>query len=171
MEKKCPMDCDLETTPWCEHDEKDVFYVNENGNTYCYTIQEIFEILHTGFTALDTSYEVPPLRLQLPRDSYSRAIFSKKFIEQLINKIKITKDVPRYPEVSYFLKYYEKFYNNKQLKPFLQGGNDDQKVKLSKAIATFLNSKKDIKHVQNDIRMYWKFIKNINNIYQYIHKH
>jgi len=93
---------------------------------------------------VDTSYEVPQLRLQLPRDVYTRKVFPKDFITKLLERIgKIgggLGTIPLYPDqtaVFYFLKYYKKFYSDPTIKRFLKERNPN-KVELSNAIAKFL---------------------------------
>jgi hypothetical protein len=137
MEEKCPMETDLSGDNWCSLDKKDVFYYVKDGKRFCYGVEEIFSIIHLGFTARDTSYQVPPLRLQLPRDSYDRTPFTEDFFKSFKAHIKKHGQTPKEPEVCYFLKYYKQFYNNPKIKPFLTQ-MDPNKVQLSNAIHEFL---------------------------------
>lgn len=147
MEEKCPMETDLSGDNWCSLEKKDVFYYTKDGKRFCYGVEEIFSIIHLGFTARDTSYQVPPLRLQLPRDSYDRSAFTKEFFKSFKKHIKKHGQVPKEPEVCYFLKYYNEFYNDKDIQPFLNQ-TDPNKVQLSNAIDRFL-----LKHRTVDINM------------------
>lgn len=137
MEKTCPMETDLMGDNWCSLDPKDVFYYVKNDKRYCYGVQEIFSIIHLGFTARDTSYEVPPLRFQLPRDSYDRSVFTKDFFTAFRKHLQKHGQLPQEPEVCYFLKYYQQFYDNPLIQNFIPQLNPD-KVKLSDTIDKFL---------------------------------
>lgn len=155
MEESCPMDTDLSGDKWCSLRPKDVFYYQKDGKNYCYGVKEIFSIIHLGFTARDTSYEVPPLRLQLPRDSYDRSVFTKDFFKALKEHIFKYGIIPHEPEVCYFLKYYEKFYMDRAIRSFLTQ-TDPNKVQLSNAIQKFLLKYKSIGLNLNTDKWFWK---------------
>lgn len=154
MEEKCPMDTDLSGDNWCSLDKKDVFYYVKDGKRYCYGVEEIFSIIHLGFTARDTSYQVPPLRLQLPRDSYDRSSFTKDFFKAFKEHIKKHRQMPKEPEVCYFLKYYKNFYDNRDIQRFLTQV-DPNKVQLSNIIDRFLMTHREIDINMNTSKWFW----------------
>jgi hypothetical protein len=167
MEKSCPMETDLTGDPWCSLEPKNVFYHVKNGKHYCYGVDEIFSIIHLGFTSRDTSYEVPPLRFQLPRDSYDRSAFTKDFFTAFQKHIKKYGQIPQEPEVCYFLRYYQQFYDDPTIQPFLSQLNPD-KVKLSDAIDKFL-----MRHRYIDINLvssqwYWLTNKRPRNMKRFL---
>jgi len=167
MEQKCPMETDLSGDSWCSLEPKDVFYYVKNGRRFCYGVNEIFSIIHLGFTARDTSYEVPPLRLQLPRDSYDRSPFTKDFFVEFTKHIKKHKQLPIEPEVCYFLKYFREFYNDRKIRPFLNQTNPP-KVQLSNTIDHFLLKHKDVDINLNTSKWFWLPNKNPRNIFKYL---
>lgn len=155
MEQKCPMETDLSGDPWCSLSEKDVFYYKKDNKHFCYGVDEIFSIIHLGFTARDTSYEVPPPRLQLPRDSYDRTPFTADFMTKFRDHVRRHRHTPHHPEVCYFLKHVDGFYNDRAITPFLHRSNPD-KVQLSNAIITFL-----MRHREIDFNLHtdkWKWM-------------
>lgn len=154
MEEKCPMQTDLSGDNWCSLDKKDVFYYVKDGKRFCYGVEEIFSIIHLGFTARDTSYQVPPLRLQLPRDSYDRSSFTKEFFKAFREHIKKHGQTPKEPEVLYFLKYYMEFYNNRNIQQYLTD-MDPPKVHLSNAIDNFLMAHEEIDINMNTSKWFW----------------
>lgn len=154
MEEKCPMETDLSGDNWCSLDEKEVFYYVKDGKRFCYGVGEILSIIHLGFTARDTSYEVPPLRLQLPRDSYDRTPFTKDFFKAFKDHIKKHRQIPKEPEVLYFLKYYIEFYNNRNIQQYLTD-MDPPKVRLSNAIDQFLMAHEEIDMNMNTSKWFW----------------
>lgn len=103
---------------------------------YCFTLPEIFSILHTEFTATDTSYQVPPLRLQVPRDPYTRQPFTLEFMKQVRNKLTLT-TMPEYPEVLYFFHHLLDFYKLPVVKEVMENKNVS-KASMSMAISNFL---------------------------------
>lgn len=154
MEAKCPMETDLSGDNWCSLDKKDVFYYVKDGKRFCYGVEEIFSIIHLGFTARDTSYQVPPLRLQLPRDSYDRSSFTKEFFKAFHEHIKKHRQIPKEPEVLYFLKYYKAFYDNRDIQQFLTQV-DPPKVQLSNAIDRFLMTQREIDINMDTSKWFW----------------
>lgn len=154
MEEKCPMETDLSGDNWCSLDKKDVFYYVKDGKRYCYGVEEIFSIIHLGFTARDTSYQVPPLRLQLPRDSYDRTAFTKDFFKTFKEHIKKHRQVPKEPEVCYFLKYYKQFYDDRNIQTFMTQV-DPNKVQLSNTIDQFLMTHRHIDINMNTSKWFW----------------
>lgn len=162
MEKTCPMDCDLVGTNWCELDQKDVFFFKEGGKTFCYSMEEVYNIIHTGFTAMDTSYQLPPLTLQLPRDSFNRTPFSRAFFDAFVFKLQKqkSKNLPRkFPEVAYFLRNYTRFFDDPAIQPFLRDQSSN-KVQMSKAIESFLTRDGTLKIKREDLTFKWKFAPN-----------
>lgn len=170
MEKTCPMDTDLEGDNWCSLQQKDVVYYKEDGNVYCYKVVDVLKIIHREFTALDTSYQLPPLRLNLPRDSFNRSVFPLKFIDAVVKKIKrntITADVA-FPEVMYFLRHRNRFYRT--LQSFLTQ-REPNKVQLSQAIERFFTASRDLtmqRQTRDQIK--WNFRTNVpvRRLYDYI---
>jgi hypothetical protein len=154
MEEMCPMETDLSGDNWCSLDPKSVFYYKKDNKRFCYGVEEIFSIIHLGFTARDTSYEVPPLRLQLPRDSYDRTPFPKEFFKLFKEHIYKNRIYPSQPEVCYFLKNYRKFYDDTDIKPFLTQ-TDPNKVQLSNAINRFLLKDRSIDINMNTSKWVW----------------
>lgn len=154
MEEKCPMETDLSGDNWCSLDPKDVFYFTKDGKRFCYGVEEIFSIIHMGFTARDTSYQVPPLRFQLPRDSYDRTPFSKEFFHAFQKHLKKHPHIPKEPEVCYFLKFYKEFYDSPSIHPFLTETNPN-KVQLSNAIDNFLMKHRHIDINMDTSRWFW----------------
>lgn len=167
MEQECPMETDLSGDTWCSLNEKDVFHFKDNNKHFCYGVLEIFSIIHMGFTARDTSYEVPPLRFQLPRDSYDRTPFTKKFFVEFMKHIKKHKQVPTQPEVCYFLKHFENFYNDPVIQPFLTQ-KDPNKVPLSNAIDQFLLRFREIDINFHTSEWYWLQGKQPRNMKKYL---
>lgn len=156
MEKECPMDCDLETNPWCSFEnDTGIFFWKHDGVTYCYRYNEIFQNLHREFTALDTSYQIPPLRLKIPSDPFTRRFLPPQFFEALLAKIradtsyKITTD---FPEVLYFLKHYRELYAQRQTFASLNP------VAMSQMVETFLLQHPDIQYRRTrDREIQWVF--------------
>lgn len=167
MEEKCPMQTDLSGDNWCSLQPKNVFYYEKNGKRFCYGVDEIFSIIHLGFTSRDTSYEVPPLRLQLPRDSYDRSPFTKDFFITFKQHTQKYRQLPKDPEVAYFLKHMNEFYSPTiqeymhQLEP--------NKVRLSDAIDRFLMKHHDIDINLETSTWYWLPGKRPVNLYSYVY--
>lgn len=144
MEQKCPMDTTLEGDAWCETRESEVIFHTVGDEVYCYKIEDIFRILHQGFTALDTSYQRPhPRRFQLPRDSFTRSVLPLSLMNLVVEKLtpQILTRIPIYPEVLHFLRHRVAFY--RELQPFITTMNPD-KVALSRAIEQFLSRDRKI---------------------------
>lgn len=167
MEEKCPMETDLSGDNWCSLEPKDVFYYEKNGKRFCYGVDEIFSIIHLGFTARDTSYQIPPLRLQLPRDSYDRTPFTKSFFKAFKDHIKKHRQIPKQPEVCYFLKYYKFFYDNSYIQQIMNQV-DPSKVQLSNAIDRFLMGQREIDINMNTSKWFWLAGKEPTNKFNYI---
>ena len=115
MERKCPVDTNFVGDTWCEQPE--TLVVNSPNYSSCFNKEEVMKITHTGFTALDLSYQVPPLRLQLPRDPYNRKLIPKvvfadikKNLFTAKNQQEIKKIIWMHDELSYFLKHLDDFY-------------------------------------------------------------
>jgi hypothetical protein len=161
------METDLSGDPWCSLDAKDVFYYTKNGKKFCYGVAEIFSIIHLGFTARDTSYEVPPLRFQLPRDSYDRTPFTKDFFTAFKAHLKKHGQTPTQPEVCYFIKYVNKFYTDRAIVPFLSQ-RDPNKVQMSNAIDNFLLRYKEIDINMRTDKWFWRRGNTPRNMRQYL---
>jgi len=170
MVRTCPMATDLEGYSWCDDDdEKEIFYFKGgDGQVSCYAIQEVFRIIHNSFTGGD-DYAI---LLQLPKDPYTRKVFSKEFIGAFIKKLKKTRDITA-PEIMYFLRNYKKFYSDPKIKPFLEknvGHND--KWKVSNAIEEFLTKSGEISHgwaVSDNRAWFWDEKKRPKDLYKYVH--
>jgi hypothetical protein len=107
---------------------------------YCFTLPEIYGMIHRAFTSTDTSYGIPPLRLQIPSEPFGRIPFTLEFFLQLRKKIKENKieTIPTFPDVLYFLRFVRKFYApDGPIHRFLSMG-DPSKVEVSRAIENFL---------------------------------
>ena len=130
-------------------------------------MDEIFSSIHLVFTARDTSYEVPPLRLQLPRDSYDRTPFTKDFFVAFKDHVKKHRQVPRQPEVAYFLRYVSEFYDSPDIQPFLSQ-LDPNKVRLSNAIHAFLMKHRDIDINLRRSVWFWLPLRQPTHLHQYV---
>jgi hypothetical protein len=107
---------------------------------YCFTLPEIYGMIHRAFTSTDTSYGIPPLRLQIPSEPFGRIPFTLDFFLQLRKKIKENKieTIPTFPDVLYFLRFVRKFYApDGPIHRFLSM-RDPSKVEVSRAIENFL---------------------------------
>ena len=130
---------------------------------YCFTLPEIFNIIHTELTATDTSYQVPPLRLQVPRDPYTRKPFTLEFMKQVREKIN-TKMIPKFHEVIYFFHHLEKFYQLNVVKMVLAADNSVSKATLSMEIEKFLTS-----HDKKErLEIYRQDPRNVKWLFRYI---
>lgn len=81
LEEKCPTSSTFLGEEWCDVDEKEV--VHTSDYRMCFKYSELLRMIHEGFVATDTSYQVPPLRLKLPRDGM-RQFIPKSLIRQLL---------------------------------------------------------------------------------------
>lgn len=115
MEEKCPMDSNFLGDTWCEQSKKDI--VKTADFKFCFNKIEVLRMTHTNFTSTDTSYQIPPLRLQLPRDQYRKLIPKSIFSEIKTNLFdpdsshnELREMVTLYEELSYFLNHLEEFY-------------------------------------------------------------
>lgn len=148
MEQKCPMDCDLGSNEWCSlPNDSDVIFFSQDGTFYCYRVDEIIQNLHREFTSLDTSYQVPPLRLKIPTDAYTRNFipiqFFHLFKQTILAHPPQVKNIPH--EILYFLKYYPELYKNPAIRPFLNKQNNNA-VQESKLIQNFFDKHKEIEY-------------------------
>jgi len=120
LEEKCPMPTTLIGDEWCELNQQQVIHTRDYK--MCFEYKELINIIHSGFIAVDTSYEVAPLRLKLPRDPFRRELIPKAIIKKiLLNKKafkKHKKELIKYPEVVSFLIRLDDFYK-KFDKPYI----------------------------------------------------
>lgn len=133
LEKNCPMSSTLLGDEWCDVDEKDVIYTN-NYNM-CFEYRELLRVIHEGFVALDTSYQVPPLRLKLPRDPVRNFIPKVVLKKILMNKEIFEKNDDYFmdnEELWYFFIHLDDFYKTFD-KPEFKSSNVNP-VTLSKEI-------------------------------------
>lgn len=110
-ETKCPADVSLVGDRWCEHTIKSDL-LRDPAYRFCFTKDELLSILHSAFTTLDDSYEVPQLRLTLPRDPYRRDVIPLdllKHLKQRMTKKDKTMLVREYPEIDYLFDHLEEF--------------------------------------------------------------
>lgn len=111
LEKNCPMSSTLLGDEWCDVDEKNVIYTS-NYNM-CFEYRELLRMIHEGFVALDTSYQLPPLRLKLPRDPVRKFIPKSVVKNILLNKEAFYENddfLMDNEEMFYFLVHLDDFY-------------------------------------------------------------
>jgi hypothetical protein len=124
----------LESQEWKDVSKEDVL----RFEGFCFTFSEICSLVHRAFTSVDTSYGIPPLRLQIPSEPFGRIPFTLPFFLELRKKMKDV-HVPTHPEVLYFLRHVRKFYApDGPIHRFL-GMRDPPKVQVSQAIEKFLS--------------------------------
>lgn len=102
LEEKCSMSTTLLGESWCDVPERDVIYTN--NYQMCFEYTELLRIIHEGFVALDTSYEIPQLRMKLPRDPL------RQFIPKNVIKKILLKPDSFDQHQSYFVENHELFY-------------------------------------------------------------
>lgn len=137
LEEKCPMSTTLLGDDWCDVDKRDVIYTKNYDACFEYT--ELLRVIHEGFIAQDTSYEIPQLRLKLPRDPVRQFIPKKVIMKLLLNKKAFEKHIMEHPvpdEVLYFLVNIQDFYKTFD-KPAYKSMNMNSVV-LSKDIRSWL---------------------------------
>jgi len=133
LEKKCPMSTTLVGDDWCEVDERDVIYTKIYDA--CFEHTELLRVIHEGFVAQDTSYQVPQLRLKLPRDPVRQFIRKKVMKQLLLNREAFDAHVAyltKHQELLYFFVHLDDFYKTFD-KPAYKSLNINS-VKLSKDI-------------------------------------
>jgi hypothetical protein len=145
----------LQSDDWADIPSRQVLRFNGN----CFTVRDIYGILHHAFTATDTSYQVPPLRLQVPREPFARKPFTLDFFLQLRKKVNLT-NLPTQPEVAYFLRHVRKFYApNSPIHPFLT--NSQNRSEMSRAIESFFLTtpakNPGLQMVRQQRNIEWKF--------------
>jgi hypothetical protein len=109
---------------------------------------------------VDTSYGIPPLRLQIPSEPFGRIPFRLPFFLEL--RKKATEDnLPVYPEVMYFLRNVRKFYAEDGPVHRFLSQIDPHKAQVSASIEKFLLNKKILQMVRSGQRanteISWKF--------------
>lgn len=141
LEAKCPMSTTLIGDDWCDVDERDVIYT-ENFDA-CFEHTELLRVIHEGFIAQDTTYEVPQLRLKLPRDPVRQFIPKKVMKQVLLNRKAFDAHVEyltKHQELLYFFVHLDDFYKTFD-KPQYKSLNINS-VKLSKDIEKWLQKYK-----------------------------
>lgn len=146
----------LQSQEWKDVSRKDV--IRFQG--YCFTLSEIYSLLHRAFTSVDTSYGIPPLRLQIPSEPFGRIPFRLPFFLEL--RKKATEDnLPIYPEVMYFLRNVRKFYAEDGPVHRFLSQIDPHKAQVSASIEKFLLNKNKLQMVRTGQRanteISWKF--------------
>jgi len=146
----------LQSQEWKDVSRKDV--IRFQG--YCFTLSEIYSLLHRAFTSVDTSYGIPPLRLQIPSEPFGRIPFRIPFFLEL--RKKATEDnLPIYPEVMYFLRNVRKFYAEDGPVHRFLSQIDPHKAQVSASIEKFLLNKNILQMVRSGQRantdISWKF--------------
>lgn len=146
----------LQSQEWKNVSRKDV--IRFQG--YCFTLSEIYSLLHRAFTSVDTSYGIPPLRLQIPSEPFGRIPFRLSFFLEL--RKKATKDnLPTYPEVMFFLRNVRKFYAEDGPVHRFLSQRDPHKAQVSASIEKFLLNKNILQMVRSRQRsnteISWKF--------------
>jgi len=146
----------LQSQEWKDVSRKDV--IRFQG--YCFTLSEIYSLLHRAFTSVDTSYGIPPLRLQIPSEPFGRIPFRLPFFLEL--RKKATEDnLPIYPEVMYFLRNVRKFYAEDGPVHRFLSQIDPHKAQVSASIEKFLLNKNILQMVRTGQRanseISWKF--------------
>jgi len=146
----------LQSQEWKDVSRKDV--IRFQG--YCFTLSEIYSLLHRAFTSVDTSYGIPPLRLQIPSEPFGRIPFRLPFFLEL--RKKATEDnLPIYPEVMYFLRNVRKFYAEDGPVHRFLSQIDPHKAQVSASIEKFLLNKNKLQMVRSGQRasteISWKF--------------
>jgi hypothetical protein len=162
LEQNCPMPSTLEGDDWCDVNEKDVIHTN-NYST-CFKNLELLRLIHEGFTALDTSYQVPPLRLKLPRDPFTRQLIPKDVVKQLLLQKetfeKILYEVGNHDEELYFLFHLDDFYETFDKPKYTS--SDANPIKLSQALETWLKKYETpqggLKMYRRDKDIWWGFL-------------
>lgn len=137
LEAKCPMSTTLVGDDWCEVDERDVIYTKNYDA--CFEHTELLRVIHEGFVAQDTSYEIPQLRLKLPRDPVRQFIPKKVMKQVLLNRKAFDAHVEyltKHQELLYFFVHLDDFYKTFD-KPAYKSLNINS-VKLSKDIEKWL---------------------------------
>lgn len=178
MKKICPTETDLSGIDWCEYPEEGLYYFKDDrdNKVSCFSVQDIYEIISSSFTGESDDGEIS---LQLPRDPYTRKIFTKNFIKKFLKHLRRLKaDVNNLirPHVVYFLRNYEEFYEDPQIKPFLTKNTLTKKEKreLSEAIEDFLTETEEIEHGwTTGPKRWWFWVNEKNkptNLYAYIFK-
>lgn len=111
MEERCPMSTTLTGDVWCDVPESNI--IRTVNYDMCFEYSELLRMIHEGFVAVDTSYEIPQLRMKLPRDPYRRLI-PKNLIKQLLVKPELFQEnvvyISDHQDILYFLLYVDDFY-------------------------------------------------------------
>jgi hypothetical protein len=133
MENKCPMSSTLLGDEWCDVKKEDVIYTKDYK--MCFEYSELLRVIHEGFVAVDTSYQIPPLRLKLPRDPMRQFIPKSVVKKILLNKDAFERNEEYWmdnEDMSYFLIHLDNFYKTFD-KPKYKSPNMNQ-VELSKEL-------------------------------------
>jgi len=160
MKNICPTETDIEGNDWCKYPERSFCYYKDkkNNNTIsCYSVSDVLGIINSSFTGGGED----AILLQLPRDPYTRKVFTEEFIKQYLRQFRLLQSLRdlAYPEVAYFLRNYKKFYADPNIKPFLKKSilTNQEKWKVSRAIEEFLTKTNEIEHGWTDGHVRWWF--------------
>lgn len=162
LEEKCPMSTTLLGDDWCDVSEKDVIYTRDYK--MCFEYRELLRLIHEGFVALDTSYEIPQLRLKLPRDPLRQFIPKSVIKKILLNTENFDKNIDYLidnQELFYFLTHLDDFYNRFD-KPQYTSANVNP-IQLSKDIEKWLKQYNfpagglSLKRYDGGFRVEWEF--------------
>lgn len=149
MKTICPAETNLSGVSWCKYTEE-TFFLNQDKKTKhvsCYTVPEVVYLLNTSFVGGD---DPNTALFQLPRDPYTRKVFTPDFMRAYLKHLRFFKEDFNFPapHVLYFLRNYKKFYTDPIIKPFLKKNvlTDDEKWQVSDAIEKFLTKTNEIEH-------------------------
>lgn len=133
LEEKCPMSTTLLGEDWCDVDPKNVI-VTKNYQM-CFEYSELLKVIHEGFVALDTSYEIPQLRMKLPRDPV-RQFIPKAVVKKILLNAEVFEENSDYlvqnHDMFYFLIHLDDFYKTFNKPEYLSA--EVNPVQLSKAL-------------------------------------
>ena len=111
LEEKCPMSTTLLGEDWCDVSQENTIYTKDYK--MCFEYRELLRVIHEGFVAMDTSYEIPQLRLKLPRDAVRQFIPKKVVKKILLNPAGFEENIDymiNNQELFYFFLYLDDFY-------------------------------------------------------------
>ena len=176
MKKICPTERDINEKEWCDYSEDAFCYFKDQKNKIsCYSINDIYNIISSSFTGGDDD----TIFLQLPKDPYTRKVFTQEFIKTFLKQLRLGKERLNnlhVPHVLYFLRNYKKFYSDPNIKTFLKKKilTNREKWELSEAIEEFLTEKDVIHHgftTEDKRSWFWNDDKKEpKNLYDYIFK-
>lgn len=150
MKKICPTETDLRGRDWCAlHEDIFCYFKDEKSNVVsCYSVDDITFQLSS---ALAGGEEEDMAHYQLPRDPYTRKVWTEEFIKHFLKQLRYQYKKGNLrefhaPHVVYFLRHYKKFYKDPAIKPFLSKTTltKQEKWKVSDAIEDFLSETGEI---------------------------